>query len=92
MKLAALILVMALAVPSWAVAADSPDHVEFYLDSDGVAIAYRVPADDGGWRLPTGDAVLVAADYAHPQDRVDNTGAFLPANGKPTLVFVDAIW
>ena len=42
--------------------------------------------------FPTGEPVLVAADYAHPSDHVDNTGAYLPTNGKPTLVFVDAIW
>ena len=42
--------------------------------------------------FPTGDAVLVSVDYQHPGDRVDNTGAYLPTNGKPTLVFVDAIW
>lgn len=52
--------------------------------------------DDGaaaaGFDFPTGEPVLVAAGYTHPQDRVDNTGAYLPANGKPTVVFVDAIW
>ena len=40
----------------------------------------------------TGPAVTVPAGYEAPTDRVDSTGAFLPANGKPTLVFVDAIW
>ena len=48
------------------------------------------PAPDLGF--PTGPAVLVAASYEPPTARVDSTGAFLPANGKPTLVFVDAIW
>ncbi len=42
--------------------------------------------------FPSGPAVLVAADYAPPEDRVASTGAYLPSNGKPTLVFVDAIW
>ena len=42
--------------------------------------------------FPTGPAVTVAADYVIPDDRVDSTGAYLPANGKPTVVFVDAIW
>ena len=37
-------------------------------------------------------AVLVAADYRPPRGRVDSTGAYLPMNGKPSLVFVDAIW
>lgn len=41
---------------------------------------------------PTGPAVLVPEGYEPPRDRVDSTGAFIPANGKPTLVFVDAIW
>ncbi len=41
---------------------------------------------------PAREAVLVAADYRPPKGRVDSTGAYLPANGKPTLVFVDAIW
>lgn len=55
-------------------------------------------ADDGGgaaapaFDFPTGEAVLVAADYTHPDDHVDNTGLSLPVNGKPTVVFVDAIW
>jgi hypothetical protein len=42
--------------------------------------------------FPTGPAVIVEAGYVPPEDRVDSTGAYLPANGKPTLVFVDAIW
>ena len=47
-----------------------------------------VPGDD----FPTGPAVLVAVDYQPPGNRVDSTGAYLPANGKPTFVFFDAIW
>jgi hypothetical protein len=39
---------------------------------------------DGAVRVPQG--------YAPPTDRVPSTGATVPANGKPTLVFVDAIW
>ena len=56
------------------------------------------PADSGAapeavsYAFPTGEAVLVPVGYEHPGDHVDNTGAFLPTNGKPTLVFVDAIW
>ena len=49
------------------------------------------PAATSG-AFPTGPAVLVAADYQAPGDRVASTGAYVPANGKPTLVFVDAIW
>lgn len=37
-------------------------------------------------------AVLVSADYRSPTNRIDSTGAYLPDNGKPALVFVDAIW
>jgi hypothetical protein len=42
--------------------------------------------------FPTGPAVLVERGYEPPGDRVPSTGAYLPANGKPTLVYVDAIW
>ncbi|MBM3140602.1 MAG: hypothetical protein FJZ92_10500 [Chloroflexi bacterium] len=42
--------------------------------------------------FPAGPAVLVQTGYTPPRDRIDSTGAHLPANGKPTLVFVDAIW
>ena len=42
--------------------------------------------------FPTGPAVLVSSGYQPPEDRVPSTGAYLPVNGKPTLVFVDAIW
>lgn len=51
--------------------------------------ADRVGASEG---LPTGPAVTVAAGYASPEDHVPSTGAWLPDNGQPTLVFVDAIW
>ena len=40
----------------------------------------------------TGPAVTVPSGYAYPQDHVPSTGAYLPVNGQPTLVFVDAIW
>ena len=42
--------------------------------------------------FPTGPAVTVPVSYEPPSDRVASTGAYLPANGKPTLVYVDAIW
>ena len=50
------------------------------------------PTPVTGGDFPTGPAALVAADFQHSADKVDSTGAFLPSNGKPTLVFVDAIW
>ncbi len=58
------------------------------------AIACGSPSGDArpAAGFATGPAVLVPADYQAPHDRVDTTGAYLPANGKPTLVFVDAIW
>jgi hypothetical protein len=48
--------------------------------------------DAAAFPYATGPAVLVPAGYEPPGDRVDSTGAFIPANGRPTLVFVDAIW
>ncbi len=42
--------------------------------------------------FPTGPAVTVAAGYAYPEDHIPSTGAYLPVNGQPTVVFVDAIW
>ncbi len=47
-------------------------------------------AADGAF--PTGPAVLVPADFQYSSEQVDSTGAYVPSNGKPTLVFVDAIW
>ena len=51
--------------------------------------AERVASTQG---IPTGPAVTVPADYEAPGGRVPSTGAWLPANGQPSLVFVDAIW
>ncbi len=66
---------------------------------EGVASNGTSPAPAGattrsaeGKSFPTGPAVLVANGYQAPKDKVDTTGAFLPANGKPTIVWVDAIW
>ena len=42
--------------------------------------------------FPTGPVVSIPAGFQPSQDHVDRTGAYLPANGKPTLVYVDAIW
>jgi hypothetical protein len=36
--------------------------------------------------------VIVPVGYEPPDSYVASTGAYLPVNGKPTLVFVDAIW
>ena len=56
-----------------------------------VAAAAAV-AGQTAFGFPTGPAAVVPAGYRAPVDYVPSTGAFLPANGKPTLVFVDAIW
>ena len=40
----------------------------------------------------SGGAVTVPRGYEPPTDRVPSTGASIPVNGKPTLVYVDAIW
>ena len=40
----------------------------------------------------SGPAVTVPDGWEEPRDIVARTGAYLPANGLPTLVFVDAIW
>lgn len=64
------ILVAALAAPSSATAAGGPDQAEFYVDGNDVAVAYREPADGGGWRLPTGDAVLLDERWWTPLGRL----------------------
>ena len=40
----------------------------------------------------TGGPIRVPKEYQPPHDRVPSTGATIPVNGKPTLVYVDAIW
>lgn len=45
-----------------------------------------------GFPFPTGPVSVVAVGFKPPRDRVVSTGAYLPVNGKPTLVFVDSIW
>ena len=54
--------------------------------------AAAAAAAAASYDFPTGPAVLVAADYQPPENRVDSTGAYFPVNGKPTFVFFDAIW
>ena len=58
---------------------------------EAAATASATPTPQG-YAFPIGPAVLVAAEYQPPEDHVASTGAYLPSNGKPTLVFVDAIW
>ncbi len=64
---------------------------------DGAAVAERpverAPSSfDAALGFSTGPAVLVPPGYDPPDDRVDSTGAYLPVNGKPTLVYLEAIW
>jgi hypothetical protein len=40
----------------------------------------------------SGPAVLIPSGYQAPADRVDSTGAYLPVNDLPTLVYLEAIW
>ena len=84
LRLAALILACA----ALAAACSGGDDGGSAAPAATSAAAAAAPGDD----FPTGPAVLVAADYQPPGNRVDSTGAYLPANGKPTFVFFDAIW
>ena len=71
----------------------TPEAATPALDGTGTTSAPATPTvSDAAFSFPTGPAVMVEAGYAPPEDRVPSTGAFLPANGKPTLVYVDAIW
>ena len=61
--------------------------------SDATGGASMTPSAEAmQFDFPTGPAVLVSSGYEPPEDHVPSTGAYLPVNGKPTLVFVDAIW
>ena len=60
--------------------------------TSAAAAAAAAAAPAASYDFPTGPAVLVAADYQPPENRVDSTGAYFPVNGKPTFVFFDAIW
>ena len=72
-----------------------PEHE---LRSDAVTqVVSEMPVEkakssDRGYDVSTGQAVVVPVNYQAPKDRVADTGAYLPKNGKPTLVFVDSIW
>ena len=51
-----------------------------------------VPAPAATVAASADGAVRVPKGYQPPADRVPSTGATIPVNGKPTLVYVDAIW
>ena len=56
--------------------------------SDG-QVAQRDGSSAG---FPTGPAVMVPDGFTAPDEGVGSTGAWLPDNEQPTLVFVDAVW
>ncbi len=60
-------------------------------DEPAVAVPTAISGETG-FAFPTGPASVTPVGYQAPGDHVPSTGAFLPANGKPTLVYVDAIW
>ncbi|MBT5775406.1 MAG: hypothetical protein HOH95_13650 [Dehalococcoidia bacterium] len=74
--------------------ADSSAASGASVTSGGVSAESTAAAGspDVVYQFPTGPAVTVPVGYMPPGDRVPETGTYLPANGKPTLVFVDAIW
>jgi hypothetical protein len=92
-RLAPIILLVALtaACSSGDEAASTPAEQTSGAASTAAGTTSRGGAASGV-DFPTGPAVLVAQGYTPLKDRIDNTGAYLPANGKPTLVFVEAIW
>jgi hypothetical protein len=61
-------------------------------EAPGAASQPAAAAAASPYDFATGAAVTVPSGYAYPQDHVPSTGAYLPVNGQPTLVFVDAIW
>jgi len=61
-------------------------------DAAGSATPGTMSPEAMEYDFPTGPAVLVEVGYEPPTDRVPSTGAHLPANGKPTLVLMEAIW
>ena len=80
-------------VPFRETANDStPPATTAATDTSAAGASDGATSEPATYDFPTGEPILVAVDYAHPNDHVDNTGAYLPTNGKPTLVFVDAIW
>jgi hypothetical protein len=82
-----LVLVAIAAVPVVACGSDSGGAA-----TEGDDASVGGVASGGGYDFPTGPPVTVPVGYEPPDSYVASTGAYLPVNGKPTLVFVDAIW
>ncbi len=72
--------------------ASSPNSGALPFDAPTATAVTPVQSVAATPSFPTGPAVTVPVSYEPPRDRVASTGAYLPANGKPTLVYVDAIW
>ena len=85
-------IAIALVVAVAAACSSGSDPQASLVATDGPSSATGAPAVAGGASFPTGPAVLVATGYQAPKNKVDSTGAFLPTNGKPTVVWTDAIW
>ena len=83
-------LSLAVVVALLAACSDGSDPSASLVATEGAAAASSI--DGSSASFPTGPAVLVAGNYQAPKDKVDSTGAFLPTNGKPTIVWIDAIW
>lgn len=90
MKPALAITVVLALVPLLAACSSGSDPGASSVATEGAPAASS--SDGASASFPTGPALLVASDYQAPKNRVDSTGAFLPANGKPTIVWSDAIW
>jgi hypothetical protein len=79
------------------------DESRFSTAQDATDVTTKVPEQAGssgrtsgkmveGFPFPTGPVSVVTVAFNPPRDHVASTGAYLPVNGKPTLVFVDSIW
>jgi hypothetical protein len=62
------------------------------MSTETAGAAAPTTAAASSYDFATGPAVLISNSFEPSKERVDSTGAYLPTNGKPTLVFVDAIW
>lgn len=75
-----------------AVSTEATPAAEGAVTSQAPSAPSRAEPVASEFAFPTGSAVTIAAGYESPGDIIDSTGAYLPANGKPTLVYTDAIW
>ena len=92
LRLAALVLACAALAAACSGGDDEGSAAPAASSAPTATSAAAAAAAAPNYDFPTGPAVLVAADYQPPENRVDSTGAYFPVNGKPTFVFFDAIW